>query len=157
MPGSLAELGEGLAAGDLSPESLAEAASSRIEQVDSRLNAILHLGREVARTRAAEAGRRRRRGETGRLLGIPFVAKDNISVHGLPMTCGSRILEGYLPPTDATVVERLLAAGAVPVAKANLDEFAMGSSGEYSAFGPTRNPWDLERIPGGSGRSSTIF
>lgn len=150
MPGSLKELGEGLAAGDLSPEALGDACLSRIRRLDPLLNAVLHVDPETTRTLASMAGRRRRRGNAGPLLGIPFALKDNISYRNLPMTCGSRILEGYRPPYHATVVERLEAAGAVLVAKANLDEFAMGSSGEYSAFGPTRNPWDPSRTPGGS-------
>ncbi len=156
MPGSLTELGEGLAAGDLSPEALADAAVARIRRYDPALNAVLHLDADGARAGAARAGERRRRGEAGPLLGVPFAVKDNISVTGLPMTCGSRILSGYRPPFDATVVQRLSAAGAVMVAKANLDEFAMGSSGEYSAFGPAHNPWDRLRTPGGSSSGPVV-
>jgi aspartyl-tRNA(Asn)/glutamyl-tRNA(Gln) amidotransferase subunit A len=156
MPGSLTELGEGLAVGDLSPAALVETAVWRIGQLDSQLNAILHLDRAGALAKAARAAQRRHQGEAGPLLGIPFAAKDNISVQGLPMTCGSRILAGYRPPCDATVVARLLAAGAIPIAKANLDEFAMGSSGEYSAFGPTRNPWNPSLSPGGSSSGPVV-
>lgn len=156
MPGSLTELGEGLAAGDLSPEALADAAFARIQRLDPALNAILHPAPARAARDAARAGHLRRRGEAGAVLGIPFVAKDNISVHGLPMGCGSRVLSGYRPPSSATVVARLAQAGAVLVAKANLDEFAMGSSGEYSAFGPTRNPWDPGRTPGGSSSGPVV-
>jgi aspartyl-tRNA(Asn)/glutamyl-tRNA(Gln) amidotransferase subunit A len=87
---------------------------------------------------------------------MPFVLKDNFNWAGTPMSCGSRILAGYRSPYHATVVRRLLEAGAVPLAKANLDEFAMGSSGEYSAFGPTRNPWDTARVPGGSSSGSVV-
>lgn len=156
MPGSLTELGEGLAAGDLSPEALAEASLDRIRRLDPGLNAILHADAANAGARAGQAGRRRRHGEVGALLGIPFVAKDNISVRGLPLSCGSRILSGYHPPSSATVIDRLAQAGAVLVGKANLDEFAMGSSGEYSAFGPTRNPWDIHRSPGGSSSGPVV-
>lgn len=156
MPGSLMELSEGMAAGDLSPEALVEVSLSRIKRFDPVLNAVLHVESRSAQAGAARAGVRRRRGEAGPLLGIPFAIKDNISVRGLPMTCGSRILRGYLPPYDATVVKRLEAAGAVLVAKANLDEFAMGSSGEYSAFGPARNPWDPGRTPGGSSSGPVV-
>lgn len=156
MPGSLAELGEGLAAGDLSPEALAAGSLDRIRRVDPGLNAILHADGPGAGRAAARAGRRRRGGESGPLLGIPFVVKDNICVQDQPLTCGSRILAGYRPPASATVVARLERAGAVPVGKANLDEFAMGSSGEYSAFGPTRNPWDRRRSPGGSSSGPVV-
>jgi aspartyl-tRNA(Asn)/glutamyl-tRNA(Gln) amidotransferase subunit A len=145
-----------MAAGDLSPESLTEASLARISRLDPVLNAVVNVCEQPARAAAARAGRHRRRGESRPLLGIPYLAKDNISVPGLPMTCGSRILEGYHPPYQATVVRRLEAAGAVLVAKANLDEFAMGSSGEYSAFGATRNPWDRERTPGGSSSGPVV-
>ena len=90
------------------------------------------------------------------MLGVPFILKDNFNWAGTPMGCGSKILQGYQSPYDATVVARLLRAGAVPLAKANMDEFAMGSSGEYSAFGPTRNPWDGSRVPGGSSSGSIV-
>jgi aspartyl-tRNA(Asn)/glutamyl-tRNA(Gln) amidotransferase subunit A len=105
---------------------------------------------------ARKADARLRTGDRSPVLGLPIVLKDNLNWSGVPMSCGSKILGGYRAPYDATVVARLLAAGAVPVAKANMDEFAMGSSGEYSAFGPTRNPWDITRVPGGSSSGSVV-
>jgi aspartyl-tRNA(Asn)/glutamyl-tRNA(Gln) amidotransferase subunit A len=118
------------------------------------VHAILASNAEASLALARAADARLAAGERTPVLGLPVVLKDNLAWRGLPMTCGSRVLEGYHPPFNATVVQRLLEAGAVPVAKANMDEFAMGSSGEYSAYGPTRNPWDLTRVPGGSSSGS---
>src|SRR5262249_23715362 len=118
----------------------------RIAALDARLHAFLFVAEDAARRAAEAVDRRVAKGErVGPLAGVPLAVKDKIAVAGMPLTCGSRILGGYVPPRDATVVARATAAGAVVVGKTNLDEFAMGSSTENSAFGPTRNPFDLER------------
>ena len=120
------------------------------------MNAFLHVDADGALATAAEIDARRAAGERlSQLAGVPIAVKDNFCTSGLPTTCGSRMLEGWIPPYDATVVTRLKEAGLVILGKTNMDEFAMGSSTETSAFGPSRNPWDLERIPGGSGGGSS--
>ncbi len=147
---------EGLDAGDLSSEVLVRASFERMRSLDGQLHAILAMDEDRSLRLAREADTRLRGGERSPMLGLPVVLKDNLHWSGLQVSCGSRIMNGYRAPYDATVVERLVAAGAVPVAKANLDEFAMGSSGEYSAFGPARNPWDTTRVPGGSSSGSVV-
>ena len=147
---------EGLDAGDLSSEALVRAAFDRIGALDGTLHAVLATDESRSLGLARQADARLRAGERGPVLGLPVLLKDNLHWAGLPMTCGSRILDGYRAPYDATVVRRLIEAGAVPIAKTNLDEFAMGSSGEYSAFGPTLNPWDTARVPGGSSSGSAV-
>jgi len=154
--GSAVDWREGLDAGDVSSEALVRSAFDRIRSLDPHLHAILAVDEERSLRLAQAADARLRAGERSPVLGLPIVLKDNLNWTGLPVSCGSRVLAGYRAPYDATVVARLVQAGAIPVAKANMDEFAMGSSGEYSAFGPARNPWDTTRVPGGSSSGSVV-
>ncbi len=153
---TFSEIRHGLSTGTFSAHDLVESALDRIESVDSSLNAFIRVrDRENALAEADEIDAVRvRGGKLGPLAGIPVAVKDNISTRGLGTTCASRILAGYDPPYDATAVERLRNAGAIVVGKTNLDEFAMGSSNENSAYGPVRNPWDSNRVPGGSSGGS---
>jgi aspartyl-tRNA(Asn)/glutamyl-tRNA(Gln) amidotransferase subunit A len=129
-----------------------ESCLARTARVEPLIGAYLEVFEVEARTRAAEVDRRVAAGDDpGPLAGVPVALKDNLSLEGHALTCGSRILAGYVAPYTATAVERLLAAGAVPVGRCNMDEFAMGSSCENSGFQRTRNPWDLAMVPGGSG------
>lgn len=148
------KLQKGLATGEFSAELLASNAIKRIDEIDNKINAIIYRNREISLTIAKAADERLSRGDRSPMLGIPIVFKDNMNWKGVPVSNGSNVMQSYLAPYNATVVQRLLDSGAVPIAKANMDEFAMGSSGEYSAFGPTNNPWDLKRVSGGSSSGS---
>jgi aspartyl-tRNA(Asn)/glutamyl-tRNA(Gln) amidotransferase subunit A len=140
--------------GEISAAELTRAFLDRIAALDPRVNAYITVAAESARADAEAADRAIAAGEAGPLTGIPVSVKDVLCTRDLRTTCASRILENFVPPYDAGVVERLRAAGAVILGKVNMDEFAMGSSCENSAFFPTRNPWDLSRIPGGSSGGS---
>ena len=149
------ELTDAYRRGDLTPTAVAEAYLARIDALDGRVGAYLTVVRDQALAAARESELRWRAGAPlGPLDGAPVALKDVLCTRGVRTTCGSKMLEGFVPPYDATVVERLRAAGAVILGKTNMDEFAMGSSTEHSAFHPTRNPWDLARVPGGSSGGS---
>ena len=139
---------------EITSREITEAVLRRVEEVEGRIHAYITLTPEMALEQAAAADLRVQKGEAGPMTGIPMAIKDVICTQGVRTTCGSRILENFIPPYDATVIEKLRDAGAVFIGKTNMDEFAMGSSTENSAFGPTRNPWDLERVPGGSSGGS---
>ncbi len=138
----------------ISAQELLQTFYSRIDEVDDQVKAFVHLTRELAEEQAKEADRKIAAGEDAPLLGIPLALKDLICLKGFPNTCSSHILENFISPYDATVTQKLKEAGAVIVGKTNMDEFAMGSSNENSYFFPTKNPWDLDRVPGGSSGGS---
>ncbi len=155
---SAAELASRLASRDISAVDATAAHVNRIAAVDGDVHAFLHVAGESALARAAEVDQLRASDKTrqtlGPLAGVPLAIKDVLVTTDMPSTSGSRILAGYMSPFDATVVRKVREAHMIPVGKTNMDEFAMGSSTEHSAFGPTHNPWDLDRVPGGSGGGS---
>jgi aspartyl-tRNA(Asn)/glutamyl-tRNA(Gln) amidotransferase subunit A len=151
---SIGELGQSLRSGRISSVELTRHFLARIERLNPALNALITLTAEQALAAAAAADGRIAAGERAPLLGIPLIHKDIFCTDGVRTSCGSRMLDNFIAPYDATVVTRLKAAGAVMLGKANMDEFAMGSSNETSFYGPVRNPWDTAKVPGGSSGGS---
>ena len=155
LTSTAAELAAKIKTREISAEEVAKAHFEQIAAVDGELNAFLALDEERATESARRVDARIAAGEqVGDLAGVPIAVKDLLCFAGLPTTASSRMLENWIPPYNSTVVERLLAAGMIILGKTNLDEFAMGSSTETSYFGPTKNPWDLSKVPGGSGGGS---
>ena len=153
---SAVEMAQALSQGEISSVELTQAHLDQISAVDSDVHAFLHVDSEGALSQAKDIDARRKAGEKlSPLAGVPLALKDVMVQKGIPTTCGSKMLEGWRPPYDSTVVTRLKDNGIIILGKTNMDEFAMGSSTENSAYGPTHNPWDLTRIPGGSGGGSS--
>jgi len=151
---TLAEIARALADKQFSAEELTRSLLARIDQLDPQLNSFISVTEEQAVAQAKAADARRANGETGALLGAPIGHKDLFCTQGVRTSCGSKMLDSFTSPYDATVVERLAAAGAVSLGKLNMDEFAMGSANESSYYGAVKNPWDLTRVPGGSSGGS---
>ena len=151
---SIGALADRLAARELSSVELTRHFLARIERLNPGLNAVITVTAQEALADAARADARLAAGERGPLLGIPLIHKDIFCTDGVRTSCGSRMLDNFIAPYDATVVAKLKAAGVVMLGKANMDEFAMGSSNETSYYGPVRNPWDTTKVPGGSSGGS---
>ncbi len=153
---TLEDAAKSVISGECTPSELLEASIQRMDQFEPTINAVITRNDEGARARVAELEKNGLpQGAT--LPGLPIAVKDNMMTRGLRSTCGSKLLENFVPPTNAVVVDKIIAAGAVVNSKANMDEFAMGATGENSAYGPTRNPWDIDRIPGGSSSGSAAI
>jgi aspartyl-tRNA(Asn)/glutamyl-tRNA(Gln) amidotransferase subunit A len=151
---SMSELTAGLESGEFTSVELTQALLERIAAHDAKLNALITVTGDAALAAAARADADRAAGNTGPLNGLPVIHKDIFCTQGVKTSCGSKMLDNFVSPYDATVVERMAAAGAVMLGKSNMDEFAMGSSNETSYYGPVHNPWDLECSPGGSSGGS---
>lgn len=153
---SAVEMASALSKGEITSVELTQVHLDQINKVDKEVHAFLHVDNEGALAQARDVDARRKAGEKlAPLAGVPLALKDVLVQKGIPTTCGSKMLEGWRPPYDSTVVSRLKDNGIIILGKTNMDEFAMGSSTENSAYGPTHNPWDLTRIPGGSGGGSS--
>ncbi|MCU7851222.1 MAG: Asp-tRNA(Asn)/Glu-tRNA(Gln) amidotransferase subunit GatA [Candidatus Thiodiazotropha sp. (ex Monitilora ramsayi)] len=151
---TIAELGAGLRTGKFSSVELTQHFLQRIERMEGSLNSLVTVTPESALMAAEAADQQIQSGDAGPLMGIPILQKDIFCTRGVKTSCGSRMLDNFISPYDATVTERLMQAGAVSLGKANMDEFAMGSSNETSYYGPVKNPWDTSRVPGGSSGGS---
>ena len=151
---TLAEIARGLAEKTFSSEELTRTLLARIAQLDPQINSFITLTEDLAVTQAQAADARRAAGENGALLGVPLAHKDLFCTKGIRTSCGSKMLDNFKAPYDATVVAKLAAAGTVTLGKTNMDEFAMGSANESSHYGPVKNPWNLDHVPGGSSGGS---
>ena len=151
---TVAEITAALNAGDISSVELTQAYLDRIIRFNGDLNAFITVCTDSALSQAKKADEKRVKGDTSPLLGIPLAHKDIFCTTGVTTSCGSRMLQNFVAPYDATIVEKLYQAGVVMLGKTNMDEFAMGSSNETSYFGPAKNPWDTARVPGGSSGGS---
>ncbi|NER65999.1 Asp-tRNA(Asn)/Glu-tRNA(Gln) amidotransferase GatCAB subunit A, partial [Pseudomonas sp. MAFF212427] len=147
---TLAEIARGLADKAFSAEELTRTLLARIQQLDPQINSFISVTDELALSQARAADARRAAGESGALLGAPIAHKDLFCTQGIRTSCGSKMLDNFVSPYDATVVSKLADAGMVTLGKTNMDEFAMGSANESSHYGPVKNPWNLEHVPGGS-------